>query len=136
MGSAELMGAFKADFQAEVDAAQAKVVRIDELSAAVAAEIVTANKAGFEEGLNQANQAGGSDKIYSDAEMNQIIAEETAPLKAKIAELEVAVANLQAAIEPAKAEAVAAFKAELAAKYAEQQVVESTSETGFAELLK
>ena len=94
---------------------------------------------GFEEGLKQAGQAGGSDKLYSDAELNA----ELAPLKAKIAELEVKeqqllvkLAEAESSVPGKVSEALAAFKAELLVKYAEKQVVESAAETGFADLLK
>ncbi len=143
MGTVEIIGALKAKFEAKLIEAQADVAIADELSVAVETEVKAANEAGFEEGLAQANQAGGSDKLYSDAEMNQIIADTKAPFEAKIAELEVEIAGLKAGIDAvpaqiefAKAEAIAAFKADLAVKYAEQQVVESSTETGFAELLK
>lgn len=94
---------------------------------------------GFEEGLKQAGQAGGSDKLYSDAELNA----ELQPLKDKIAALEVReqellakVAEVESSVPGKIAEALVAFKAELLAKYEEKQVVESQAETGFAELLK
>lgn len=81
----------------------------------------------------------GSDKIYSQAELD----EKLKPLQDKVLELEGSVVELKAKIdafpqvlEEAKVKAVADFKADIAAKYAELQVVESQAETGFAELLK
>lgn len=70
-----------------------------------------------------------SDKIYSQAELDQKIADALLPIQA---ELEA----VKASIEPKVAEALAVFKADLLSKYQEQQVVESQLETGFADLLK
>jgi hypothetical protein len=91
---------------------------------------------GFDEGVAQGTVPG--DKIYSQEEMDA----ELKPRDAKIVELGEQAVALQAALDGAKAElalagpaAVAAFKVELKAKYVEQQVVESATETGFADLL-
>lgn len=72
-----------------------------------------------------------SDKIYSQAEVDAIVL----PLNEKIAALELAITDINATIPAKIAEAVAAFKAELLAKYEEQQVVETQAETGFKNLL-
>jgi hypothetical protein len=84
-----------------------------------------------------------SDKIYSQEELDAAVAgavgplqEQVSAMQAELESLKVQVSDLQAGLEDAKIEAVAAFKSELLAKYEEQQVVESTSETGFADLLK
>lgn len=77
-----------------------------------------------------------SDKVYSQAELDAKIAEAIMPLQAQITELQAKVDGMSAAIETAKVEAVAAFKADLAIKYEAMQVVEAQAETGFAELLK
>lgn len=65
-----------------------KLVALDQILVDHEIELKAAKDAGFEEGLAQAEQAGGSDKIYSDAEMNA----ERAPLLEKIAGLEGALA--------------------------------------------
>lgn len=129
--------------EVEAQALKADVTEIETQETEYAAEIKAAEEKGFEEGLAQAGQANGEDKIYSDAEVNQIIADTKAPLEQKIGELELTIATLQgqiadhpALVETAKSEAVAAFKAELLAKYDEQQAQETASEAGIAELLK
>ena len=88
---------------------------------------------GFDEGVKQNTSPG--EKIYSEEELQA----ELQPLKDKIAELEGKVAQAEAEL-PGKLEqaaklAVDAFKAELKAKYEEQQVAESQGETGFGALL-
>lgn len=56
-------------------------------------------------------------------------------LNAQISELGTKVGNLENELAQAGPNAVAAFKAELKAKYAEQQVAETQGETGFQALL-
>lgn len=146
MGSAEIVGALKVAFVEQVEKlalqlteAQAKVQLADELAVVIQAEVKAANELGFEEGLAQAGQAGGSDKIYSDAEVNKFIADAIAPFEAKVAELkaEIIALNAEAGKVPALIEAAKAeFKAELLAKFEAQQAEESSSEVKFAELLK
>lgn len=95
---------------------------------------------GWDEAMVQAGSAGTSDKIYSEAEMNQIIADEKAKvvseLQPQIDSLKASVDAFPASLEAAKVEAVDGFKAELKAKYDELQVIESQAETGFGDLLK
>lgn len=76
-----------------------------------------------------------SDKIYSQAELDAAVASATEPLHGQIAELQVKVSELEASIDQKVGEAVAALKADLLAKYEEQQVAESEGETGFKSLL-
>jgi hypothetical protein len=91
---------------------------------------------GWDEAMAQAGSGGSSDKIYSEIEMNQIIADTKVPLQADIDSLKQNVEELKASIPGEVEKAMAEFKAILKAKYDEQQVVESTSETGFGDLLK
>lgn len=90
---------------------------------------------GWDEAMKQAGSGGSTDKIYSEAEMNQIIAETKAPLEAKIAEIQAQIDAIPGQIAAAQEAAVNGYKAMLKAKYSEQQVVESQTETGFASLL-
>lgn len=80
-----------------------------------------------------------SDKIFSQAEADALVAAAVAPLEARVVELEAKVTELSADIGSQVAAGVAAamvdFKASLLAKYEEQQVAESESETGFKSLL-
>lgn len=77
-----------------------------------------------------------SDKVYSQVELEAKISEVIIPLHQQIAGLQAQIDQIPAQIEQAKVEAIASFKAELASKYADMQVVEQAAETGFAELLK
>jgi hypothetical protein len=73
-----------------------------------------------------------SDKLYSEEELQAKIKEALFPLEEKITSLEAEISLLPQKIE----EGVAAFKAELLAKYNELQVAETAAEVGFGELLK
>lgn len=92
-------------------------------------------KEGFDAGVASV-QIPVSDKVYSQIELDAKIAEALLPLQTQIADLQAKVDAIPSALESAKVEAVAAFKAELVVKYQEMQVVEEQAETGFAELLK
>lgn len=87
---------------------------------------------GFADGVASVVVPPASDKIYSEEELQAKVAEAVAPLQKKIEELEVVVAGVDQKI----ADALAAFKAELLAKYNEFQVAETAAEVGFADLLK
>lgn len=91
---------------------------------------------GWDEAMAQAGSGGSSDKIYSEAEMNQIIADTKAPLEAQVQQIQAALDSVPASIEEAKVQAKAEVKAELKAAYDAQQVAESQGETGFGDLLK
>jgi chromosome segregation ATPase len=84
-----------------------------------------------------------NDKIYSQEELDQAVRSALAPVEEQVAAMRVQIEGLgqqilelQNNIDSAKADAVAAFKAELLAKYEEQQVAESQGETGFGDLLR
>ena len=105
------------------------------LEAALPAELKAARDAGFAEGVAQT----GVDKIYNQAELDAKIEEATAALKLQLDESALKISELEAKvgeIDAKVAEAVAAMKADLLAQYEAQQVAESSSETGFAALLK
>jgi len=123
---------------ASVEKIEALKAGLDELKPIVEDEKKVEFDKGFDEGVKQ-NVAPG-DKIYSQEEMNA----ELAPRDAKIAELTaqveadaamIAALEAKLALATDGAAAVAAFKAELLAKYEEQQVAETSGEVGFKELL-
>ncbi len=94
-------------------------------------------KAGYDEGYAKGFEdgkalGGNGDKIYSQAEVDLMIA----PLNEKIASLEAEVQAIKDSIEGLKVEAVNAFKLEIKAKYDEAQVAESQLESSFSDLLK
>lgn len=85
---------------------------------------------GFEDG--KASVVGGG---FTQADIDAAVAAAIAPLTEKISVLEVQVVALQSEMETKILAGIEAFKAELLAQYESQQVVESTSETGFKALL-
>ena len=87
---------------------------------------------GFADGAASVVVPPASDKIYSEEELQAKIKEALFPLEEKITSLEAEISLLPEKIE----EGVAAFKAELLAKYNELQVAETAAEVGFGELLK
>lgn len=147
MGSVELIGAFKALFQAEVVAAQDKVNQMDALSAAVAMETKAAEVKGYDDGLAAAGQLGGADAIYSDAQMIQFIAEAKAEVRAeydpiiaanatKIADLEASVATLTAQMSVAVADSYKAGVADSLAILEEAELQENVVEANAKDKLK
>jgi hypothetical protein len=101
---------------------------------------------GFQSGKDsiQLPDPSNPDVIYTQQQMNDAVTagkeqqklETELELGVKISELQAQVDAVPGLLESAKSESVAAFKAELKAKYEEQQVVESSSETGFKSLLE
>ena len=129
--------------EVEAQALKADVTEIETQETEYAAELKAAEEKGFEEGLAQAGQAGGEGKIYSDAEVNQIIVDIKAPLEARIAELELGMSNLQSqvdgfptAVNEARAEAIATYKQEVLAAYQESRAKENEVEDSFESRLK
>jgi len=116
------------DLSEAITAMQAQIAAADEVAKAKYDE-------GFAAGV-KSMQAPHSDKIYSQAELDAKVEEVVAPLIEQIEALKKDIEAAKAEVQPKIDEAILAFKAELLAKYNEQQVVESESETGFAELLK
>lgn len=102
----------------------------------VAAEKQLSYEKGFADGVASVPVVPPSDKLYSQEELDAKLAEALLPLNDKIVELEKKIEELTLAVDAAKVEAVALFKAELAAKYEELQVAETAAEVGFGELLK
>jgi hypothetical protein len=76
----------------------------------------------------------GSGKIYSQTEVDQIVASTVQPLQDQISALQDENTKLKADVQPHIDAAIAAFKAEAKAKYEAQQVAETQGETGFAEV--
>lgn len=91
---------------------------------------------GFADGVASVPPPVVSDKIFSQEELDAAVKAAVEPLQARVVELEALVEEIKAGVQPKIDEALAAFKAELLAKYEAQQVVESETETGFKELLK
>lgn len=112
-------------------------VEIEAMAAQVAMpeELAAEKQASYDEGFAAGAASVGSDKIYSQAEVDAMLAPLQAELDGVKAELEALKLDIDAKIEAAKADAVAALKAELKAKYDEQQVAEAQGETGFGALL-
>lgn len=148
MSVTEIVAKLKVGFEGELSKVdtvklelQDKIASVDLIPGEVETEKKASYDKGFEDGLAQAGQAGGPDKIFSNEEMEA----ELAPLRAEIADLKAAAevattekAELQAKVDeiPAlKDQAVAEFKADLLAKYEAQQVAETDGETGFKALL-
>lgn len=84
-----------------------------------------------------------NDKLYSQEELDMAIQSAMAPLQEQVSTMQGQIDNLsqrvidlQNGMDAAKAEAISVFKAELLAKYQEQQVAETAGETGFEGLLK
>lgn len=77
-----------------------------------------------------------SDKIYSQAELDAAVATAVTVVQAKVDELQAQVDTFPGIIDAKVAEAMAAFKADLFAKYKDLEVVMQAAETGFEELLK
>ena len=113
-----------------IDSLQAKLV---DAQASLDEAVKKAYDEGFAAGVASVPV---NDKVYSQAEVDAKIAEAVQALNEKVLMLEDQVKMLQEGQDKAVAEALAAFKADLKAKYEEQQVAETASETGFAEFLK
>lgn len=117
MSSKEKLGTFKAAHEAKLaqidtqkEPIQADIAALVELETAIEAEKVAYAEAeaqkkyaeghaagievGYEQGLADAKQAGGDDKLYSDAQMNEFLA--TATAKAKKDATEEALAIVEA----------------------------------------
>jgi hypothetical protein len=90
---------------------------------------------GWDEAMAQAGSSGSTDKIYSEAEMNAIIAQTQAPLNDVIAQKQSIIDGIEGQVANAKAEALAAYKAELKVKLLEAQAAENAAESSFASLL-
>lgn len=106
------------------------LAKIEEMRAQFSVEQKAKYDEGFAAGVGSVSS--GNPKIYSQEELDAVVI----PMREQIAALQVEVDSIPSKIEAAKSESIAAFKAELLAKYEEKQVVESQAETGFAELLK
>lgn len=122
MGFKETALEMKAGFEAQLarnaevmTEIHSKVEAMDAMLLAYEADLKIAEAKGFEAGLAQAGQAGGSDKIYSDAELNAELAplkEKVTALEQKLGVVELLVATKQGEVEVLKSE-VAQEKAKL-----------------------
>lgn len=154
----------RSDIQASLDAIKAPalaiITKVDNIPAAVEAGEQAAYDEGFEagkvvgkvEGIEEGRgsivlpEPGNPDAQYTQDQMSTAVSEREAQVRA---ELTLVVDEKQAAIDSLNAQitdlntklmaagpdAVAAFKAELKAKYEAQQVAETEGETGFKSFL-
>lgn len=139
MASADVIQSLKNDEIAERDAAQAKIDKLDQLSASITEEV----NASYDQGVkdNQAAVGNADGKIYSLEEANALIEEQTGPLKSQIADLGVKIADLQAKVdaapdvEAAKKEEREKVKQEILSKLDEQQASESEGEANLKSVI-
>lgn len=115
--------------ESKIVSAQEEVQKLVELLALIESEKQAACDEGYASGMAASS---GSDKLYSQAELDAKIQDAILPLQEEINILKSQSIDVEAVIFEAKSE----LKAELLAKYEEQQVAESQAETGFLELLK
>lgn len=115
-----------------------KVAQFDEVLSMVATDIKAAEDAAYDQGLRDAG-VKSEDKIYTEADLQAEIAKSLEVQAAEITSLKSKIEALESAppvdVEAVKAAAKAEVKAELLAKYEEQQVAEQQGETGFKDLL-
>lgn len=114
---------------------QDKLSQISQLATEAAAELPGELQAAKDQGFAEGAASVGSDKIYSQADLDQRLADQASGYETTIAELNAQVAQFPTRLEQEKAEAVAAKIAELKAAYEQQQVAEAQGETGFGALL-
>lgn len=124
MSLLEKLESMKTDLLNEKDLIDAQIAHVEGMVFDLESEKKASYELGFEEGLKQSGQAGGSDKIYSDEEMNAEIKprdEKIAALEAKVVELEGRVDTTpfaQSDIDSAVVAAVEAASAPLKAQIA------------------
>lgn len=114
---------------------QEKLDQIVTLAQEAATELPTELQAKYDAGFTAGAEASGIDKIYSQVELDQRLADQASTYETTIGELNAQVSMFPTYLEQAKAEAVAAKIAELKAAYESQQVAEAQGETGFGALL-
>lgn len=109
--------------------------QLTDAEAALAAAKQTSYDEGFAAGVLSVPQVPPSDKVFSQAEVDQMIIDATTPIQAQVDQLIVEVESIKASIPAEKEAAVKEFKAALLAKYEEQQASESASEASFKDIL-
>jgi len=102
--------------------------QLADANAAIAIEKKASYDEGFAAGKVSVNPGGDPEVKFTQADIDAAVA----PLNEQLAALQTQVDNIPAQID----QAVVAFKADLAQKYADLQVIENQVETGFADLLK
>lgn len=90
---------------------------------------------GFADGVASVPVVPEDDKIFSQAELDQKIEEAVSPFRVEIEQVKAELESLKADVPQQIDAAVAAFKAELKAKYEAAQASESESEKVFGDLL-
>ena len=116
------------------------LVLIQELVAKLADaqnQIELIKKEAYDMGFAAGQAAGGAgDKVFTQADVEQMVADALAPLKLEIEALKMEIEKLKMEGDEKVLAAVNAFKTDLLAKYEEMQVIETQAETGFKDLLK
>ena len=97
--------------------------------------LVEATKKAYDEGFaaGVASVPVGSDKIYSQEELEAKIAEAVEPIQKKVSELQTIVNNMEELTATKVAEAMAAFKVELMEKV---KAIDAIEDAAMEELLK
>lgn len=116
--------------------AQAKVDDLTQFKSDAESELLATYNKGWDEAMLQAGSGGSTDKIYSEAEMNQIIADVKAPLEESIAQKQLVIDGIEGRVEQARTEAKDEIKLAIKSKFAEQQAAENVSEEAFKSLLE
>ena len=119
----------------------AQIEELQEVKTAHLAAVDASYAKGYADGKDAVElpEPTNPDAQYTQAQMNDAVNtgkdEVRAELQPQLDAIASELAEVKASIEPAKADAVATFKADLKAKYEEQQVAEQAGETGFGALL-
>lgn len=109
---------------ANMAAMQEQMTAMQAQAVDAAAALEAAEKVGFDKGFVAGVASVGGDKIYSQAEMDAKILEIASSFKEKVAMLEAQIAENDAKMAQAVADAVAAAKAEIMAKLQEIDAME------------
>lgn len=106
---------------------------VAEFKAKVEALVAEKEKIAFDSGVASVPVTPGG---FTQEQVDALVAAAVAEKDKEIEQLKAEKADLEANADAKVSEAVAAFKADLLAKYEEQQVAETQAETGFKDLLK
>ena len=107
--------------------------QLEDAQASLAVEVKEAYDKGFVDGVASVPKV---DKLYSQEEADAFVLAAVEPLQAEISGLLAKIEELGGSIQPKIDEAIAAFKAELKAKYQAAQAEESGKESEFGMLLE
>lgn len=125
------------DLVANVSALQGQIAELQAKLIDAQAELDRVAKESYDKGFaDGVASVPVSDKVFSQAEADALVASAVEPLKKEIEGLKLAVEAAKIEAEKSVKDGIAAMKAALKLKYLEMQVVESQLETGFQELLE